>query len=202
DAGLAAATRLLGLVQALARLPLPRPRLVIVTGGATGDTARPDEAALWGLGRVAATEFPDLDVALVDCGEDERVPLWLARELAGDTPEREIRLATDGRSGCRVVAWTPPERVPETVSLDAVPVALRQTRPGTPDALAWFEIPARAPGPDEIEVRSTAASLNFKDVLKSMNLLSSAYLERTFFGDSLGMETAGTVTRVGAAVTD
>src|SRR5690606_25696943 len=107
DAGLAAATRLLGLVQALARLPLPRPRLVIVTGGATGDTARPDEAALWGLGRVAATEFPDLDVALVDCGEDERVPLWLARELAGDTPEREIRLATDGRSGCRVVAWTP-----------------------------------------------------------------------------------------------
>lgn len=201
-AGLAATARLLELVQILARRPMPRPRLAIVTGGASGDTARPDEAAVWGLGRVVATEYPDLDVTLIDCADDDRTPLWLARELAADTPEREVRLGADGRRGCRVVAWSAPEPAAETVSVAEVPVELRQMRPGSPESLAWCEIPARAPGPDEIEVRSTAASLNFKDVLKSMNMLSSAYLERTFFGDNLGMETAGTVTRVGEGVTE
>lgn len=202
-AGLAATARLIELVQILARRPAPRPRLAIITEGATGDTARPDEAAVRGLGRVVATEHPDLDVTLIDCAADDgRTPLWLARELAADTPEREVRLGADGRRGCRVVAWSAPEPEPEPVDVAEVPVALRQMRPGSPDSLAWCEIRAQAPGPGEIEIRSTAASLNFKDVLKSMNMLSSAYLERTFFGDSLGMETAGTVTRVGAGVTE
>ncbi len=202
DAGLAATSRLLDVVQALARRPLPRPRLAIVTGGATGDTARPHEAAVWGLGRVVASEYPDLDVTLIDCADDDRTPLWLARELAGETPEREVRLGTDGRHGCRVIPWSAPPPRLEPVSVADVPVALRQMRPGSADSLSWVEIPARAPGPDEIEVRARAASLNFKDVLKSMNMLSSAYLERTFFGDNLGMETAGTVIRVGDAVTE
>jgi acyl transferase domain-containing protein/NAD(P)-dependent dehydrogenase (short-subunit alcohol dehydrogenase family)/acyl carrier protein len=202
DAGCAAAGRLLKIVQEMNCLPSPRPRLVIVTEGATGATQRPDKAAVWGLGRVAAAECPDLKVTLVDCEDDHRVPLWIARELLGDSPDREIFLGSNGRQVNRLESWSAPQPDPEPVDVEKVAVTLRKSRTGSQDSLTWFETQLPEPGPGELEIQSRATALNFKDVLKSMNLLSSAYLERTFFGDNLGMETAGVVTKVGPDVTD
>jgi acyl transferase domain-containing protein/threonine dehydrogenase-like Zn-dependent dehydrogenase/NAD(P)-dependent dehydrogenase (short-subunit alcohol dehydrogenase family)/acyl carrier protein len=202
DAGLTATERLLGVIQELVCWPEPRPRLVIVTHGAMGGAPRAEQASLWGLGRVAASEYPDLQVTIVDCDNDDRVPLWLCRELLGDGPDREVRLGPEGRQVARVRMWSPKPPELDQVSVEAVPVILRQTRPGSQDSLTWHEFSRRAPAPGELEIRSDAAALNFKDVLKSMNLLSGAYLERTFFGDNLGMETSGVVTRVGQGVTD
>jgi len=202
DAGCDVAGRLLNIVHDIDRFSSPRPRLVIVTEGATGVTPRPDEAAVWGLGRVAAAEYPDLELTLVDCEDDHRVPLWIARELLGDAPDREVFLGSKGRQINRLKTWSPPEQEPEPVNVETVPVTLRQASAGSQDSLTWFETRLRDPGPGELEIRSRAAALNFKDVLKSMNMLSSAYLERTFFGDNLGMETTGVVTKLGAGVTD
>lgn len=201
DAGLAVSTSLLEAVQHILRESDTRPRLVIVTRGAEGRTPRPEHAALWGLARVAATENPSLSVTVVDCEDDERVPSWLAVELLGDSVESEVRLGSEGRLVPRLQPWSVPQPQPEMVDVTDVVVALRQARPGVQDSLVWHEVGRSEPGPGELEIRSVAAALNFKDVLKTMNLLSGAYLENTFFGDTLGMETAGVVTRVGSGVT-
>jgi acyl transferase domain-containing protein/NADPH:quinone reductase-like Zn-dependent oxidoreductase/acyl carrier protein len=199
DAGLFATNQLVALIQQISRSQ-QSPSVVIVTRGATGETPRPDHAAVWGLGRVTAAEHAEVPIALVDCEDDERVPLWLAREILGDTLEREVRLGSAGRLVCRLQSWSGPEPKTEMVNTTEVPVALRQTRAGMLDSLTWHEIGRRDPGPGEMEIRSVAAALNFKDVLKSMSLLPEAYVENTFFGGSLGMETAGVVTRVGDGV--
>jgi NADPH:quinone reductase-like Zn-dependent oxidoreductase/acyl carrier protein len=202
DAGVAVSAGLLEAVQHILRASDMRPRLVIVTRGAEGRTRRPEHAALWGLARVAATENPSLSLTVVDCEEDERVPAWLAAELLGDSVETEVRLGSEGRLVPRLQPWSAPQPQPEIVDVADVAVALRQARPGVQDSLVWYEVGRSEPGPGEIEVRSIAAGLNFKDILKTKNLLSGAYLEDTFFGDTLGTETAGVVTRVGPGVTD
>ena len=200
DAGIAISSRLLDVVQALAKWPVP-PRLVIVTRGAFGATPRADQTSVWSLGRVVATEHPELHATLVDCDADEQAAIWLARELVADTLEREVALGAGARRVARLQAWSAPPQEPEMVDVGTVPVMLRLGRAGLQDSLAWHEFSRRAPGSGKVEIRATAAAINFKDVLKSMNLLSSAYLERTFFGDTLGMETAGIVTRCGEEVT-
>ena len=201
DAGLAAATRLLEVVQQVARWPEPPPRLAIVTRSAFAALPRANQASVWGLGRVVATERPELRVRLVDVENDDRVPAWLAREVLAEPLDREVRLGAEGRLVARVQPWSAPPPPVEAVSVEELPVILRQARAGVPDSLTWHEFRATEPGPGQLEIRTQAAALNFKDVLKTLNMLSAAYLERTFFGDHLGMETAGVVTRVGPGVT-
>ncbi|MDJ0392185.1 SDR family NAD(P)-dependent oxidoreductase [Rhodococcus sp. G-MC3] len=60
----------------------------------------------------------------------------------------------------------------------------------------------RAPGHGEIEVRMEAVGLNYKDPLKVMGVLTDKELSGTYFGTTLGLEGAGTVTRIGDGVTD
>ena len=78
DAGMASSSRLLDVVQALAKWPVP-PRLVMVTRGAFAAPPRADQASVWSLGRVVATEHPELHATLVDCEADEQAAIWLAR---------------------------------------------------------------------------------------------------------------------------
>ncbi|WP_072804571.1 type I polyketide synthase [Rhodococcoides yunnanense] len=60
----------------------------------------------------------------------------------------------------------------------------------------------RAPGPGEVEVRMETVGLNYKDPLKVMGVLTDKELAGTYFGTTLGLEGAGTVTRVGPGVTE
>jgi len=55
---------------------------------------------------------------------------------------------------------------------------------------------------DEVLVDIHAASLNFRDVMLTLNALPKASFERSFYGHSLGMEASGIVTQVGEQVTD
>src|SRR5690606_3427097 len=55
-------------------------------------------------------------------------------------------------------------------------------------------------GADEVEVDVEVASLNFKDVMKAMGMLSRTALEQTYLGDGLGMEAVGRVVRTGTSV--
>ncbi len=73
--------------------------------------------------------------------------------------------------------------------------------PGRLAELTLREIPRRAPGPGEIELRMDGIGLNFKDPMKVLGVLTEAELAGTWFGTELGMEGMGVVTRVGPGVT-
>ena len=72
--------------------------------------------------------------------------------------------------------------------------------PGRLADLALREIPRRAPGPGEIELRMDGIGLNFKDPMKVLGVLGEAELAGTYFGTDLGMEGMGIVTRIGPGV--
>lgn len=62
---------------------------------------------------------------------------------------------------------------------------------GALDSLYWRDEPETALGPDEVEVRVAATGMNFKDVVVAMGQVTQPYL---------GVECAGTVSRVGRDV--
>lgn len=62
---------------------------------------------------------------------------------------------------------------------------------GALDSLYWRDEPETALGPDEVEVRVAATGMNFKDVVVAMGQVQQPYL---------GVECAGTVSRVGTSV--
>ncbi|MBF6329484.1 type I polyketide synthase [Nocardia transvalensis] len=67
--------------------------------------------------------------------------------------------------------------------------------------LAWRTTERVAPGPDEVEVRMQLVSLNYKDALKALGVLTEKELTGTYFGTEIGMDGYGIVERVGSAVT-
>ena len=70
-------------------------------------------------------------------------------------------------------------------------------QPGRLADLGLREIPRRAPGPGEVELRMEGIGLNFKDAMKVLGVLGEAELAGTLFGQSFGMEGMGVVTRIG-----
>jgi len=66
----------------------------------------------------------------------------------------------------------------------------------------WLPETERPLREDEIEVRTHAAGLNFRDVMYLMGLLPDEAVENGFAGASLGLEFSGVVSRVGARVKD
>jgi acyl transferase domain-containing protein/NADPH:quinone reductase-like Zn-dependent oxidoreductase/acyl carrier protein len=190
----------LGVISALQR-SLRRPRrTVIVTNGAFahGKSATAALGAVWGLGRVAQNESPELGVRLVDRGDadvDE-----LVAELVANSSETEVRLAPVGRAVPRVERRFLPETTDRTISTTDVAVRLAASGSGGIDGLGWVEADRRAPGRGEVEIDVRFVPVNFKDLMKVMNLLSADYLAETFFATELGMEVAGVIARIGPDV--
>lgn len=208
--GIADGVALLHLIQALdeADLHLSGGKLVILTGNTQQITDEeaiqaPGQGALWGLGRVMANEHADLQARLIDLdlsALEDSLPLVLAEILAGDS-ETEIAFREGARFVHRLEAVKPPPI--EWIKPEAqTGYALKQEQVGVMDSLHFEEVLRRIPAPDEIEIGVMVAGLNFKDIMKAMNLLPEHYLQNTFYAAALGLECAGIVTRVGAGVTD
>ncbi|AXX32276.1 acyltransferase domain-containing protein [Actinosynnema pretiosum subsp. pretiosum] len=100
DTAAEATLRAFDLVTALAALSAP-PRLHLVTRRAhllPGDTtADPGHAALWGAGRSAALEHPDLWGGLVDLDEHPRTALRLLTEITSADPGAQSAYRADTR---------------------------------------------------------------------------------------------------------
>ena len=75
--------------------------------------------------------------------------------------------------------------------------ALLCTRYGTPDDLAFADVPDPEPGPGEAVVKVAAAALNFFDTL----IIAGKYQTKPAMPFSPSAEFSGTVERVGAGVT-
>src|SRR5262249_20796877 len=96
EAALRLATEGLAVVQRLAKLEATRPpRLVWVTSGAVAVSSREPVASvacaeLWGLGRTARQEHPELDCALVDLEPTPEAVDQLLAELRLGDDEHEV----------------------------------------------------------------------------------------------------------------
>lgn len=203
--GQIACTGLLQLVQGLMRVPSTAlRRLVIATRGAVPvDDAPiiPAAGAVWGLGRVVMTEQPSLGVKLLDLDARALEAEPIVAELWAAAGEDEVALRGEARHVPRLDRWRPEPAVLVERSLDE-PLCLELGTPGVLDSFRWVPDRRRPPGPGQVEMRVHTASLNFKDLMKALNMLSASYLETTFIGDHIGMECAGTVLAVGEGVSD
>jgi NADPH2:quinone reductase len=73
--------------------------------------------------------------------------------------------------------------------------AIRIHEYGGPEVLKWEEVPAGAPGPNEVKLRQTAVGLNFIDVYQR-----TGFYPQPSFPFVPGSEGAGVVTAIGEAV--
>jgi acyl transferase domain-containing protein/acyl carrier protein len=194
---------LLTLVQALGRgAAAPSFRLWLVTAGAQAvDTApamvSPAQTAVWGLGRVIATEHPELHCTCVDLDPSamENSLRQLADELVrGD---REDQIAW--RAGARYVARL--DRYPRPPSGTDQPLVvppaesycLRIQQRGLIENLELAAAPRIQPGAGQVEIEVHATGLNFRDVLNVLDM---------YPGDPgpLGSDCVGRITAVGEGV--
>lgn len=213
---------LLHLVQALGRRSYSLSgRLATIVVGAhrvlSGDgPRRPAQSSLWGMGRVVGSEHGELKSLLVDvpsnvqggCGHE--VIEELAGLLLGDTSEDEVvlrpgrrwvhRLGPAAPSPSSVASLVETSRVDDAIMDKPVAFNLEVLSPGVLDSLAYLEVPRPSCGPRDIEIKVVVSPLNFKDVMKALNLLPVTYLENTYIGAGLGLECAGYVTEVGSEV--
>ncbi|MDX9886290.1 SDR family NAD(P)-dependent oxidoreductase [Thauera sp.] len=196
-------------VQALAMCGGKPPRLWLMTrGGALASELpasvrhNPEQAALWGFGRVVMNEHPALETTLIDlhCALD--APETLARlenELLRPDNASEIVLANPGRYTL-VMREEPPTTAPTDQGADRFRLDFRI--PGQLRNLLWLAQAEQPLGASEVEVRTQATGLNFRDVMYLMGLLPDEAVESGFAGASLGLEFSGVVARIGADVHD
>lgn len=193
----------LQLIQQLARLQIAKsPQLWLVTRCA--QAVKGDEAVaflqspIWGLGRVAALEHPELHCRVVDVsGSGDDIEL-LAREFVAGEHEDQIAYR-DGRRFVARLAPTPDLLPAEEDASGGLSIPadgacqLRFRQAGSFDSLYYHVFSRRAPEPNQVEIEVRATGLNFSDVLKAMGL----YPGITDRIVPLGIECAGVVTAVG-----
>ncbi|WP_175150285.1 type I polyketide synthase [Paraburkholderia ultramafica] len=189
-----------------------QPQLWIVTRGgapvatpfADAASLRPEQAAMWGLGRVLANEHPELSCRLIDVAVAGRdAAALLARELLASDGEEEVLLTPQGRYVPRML----PAASAVLRSTAATPVRAQNeaavlgfASPGSLRNLEWFALPQRELAADEVEIEPVATGLNFRDVMYAMGLLSDEAVENGFAGATIGMELSGRIARVGRDV--
>ncbi len=188
----------------------PAAELWLLRGGALehcgkGSRTTPSQGALWGLGRVMMNELPGLTPRLVDlhCETPDGVLLEaLVRELNCPTQEREV-LLSNGQRFCPRFYPTDKIQIEEEVSTDHVSrIALTFDTPGKLERLYWMQLPDRLPGPGEVEIRTRATGLNFRDVMYTLGMLPEEALEDGHSGPTIGLECSGEVVAVGDGVAD
>lgn len=202
------ASALLELVQFLARQPSDSCSLWVLTRGgampAGGQmpewVANPAQSSLWGFGRVIMNEYPALSCALIDLAGDAQaadLPARLESELLWPDGANEIVLSEQAR---HTLVLKEAETRRTRKAEPGTRFRLDFHVPGQLRNLEWLATEDRALADDEIEVRTMAAGLNFRDVMYLMGLLPDEAVENGFAGASLGLEFSGVISRVGAKV--
>ncbi|MFI2641580.1 SDR family NAD(P)-dependent oxidoreductase [Streptomyces sp. NPDC018610] len=144
-----------------------------------------------GFVAVAQSEHPQLVARLITGAFTELT----AGELGATEDRVELR---DGRRLVgRRVRGGGPALPPAIRSGGERPYRLAVGRPGSLETLAARPLETAPPAAGRVTVRTTAAALNFIDVMKALGVYPDTTADRTV----LGLECAGTVTAVGEGVT-
>lgn len=199
----------LHLVQALTQANLA-PKLWLVTRGAQPVTpdafGQPEQATLWGLGRVIGLEHPALattcldlaPVGFTDANASEEAET-LYQELTTPDGEDQIAYVQGVRHVARLARFVMP-----SVDRPKAPQQLKLSGYGQLDNLQWQPLQRRQPGPGEVEIDVRTTGLNFRDVLRALGLLQEFEQSlgiRSAQDALFGFECAGVVAQVGGDVT-
>ncbi|MEM7278976.1 MAG: acyltransferase domain-containing protein, partial [Pseudomonadota bacterium] len=174
-------------------------RLTVVSESAVavtdGSDCAPDQAALWGFAATFATEYPEWRPRLIDIvGADSANYAPLAIQLHS-AETRTDRLAI--RDGACWYAQLQNIRTSQTETTEQATVfELHAPQSGVFDDLKPVAVVRSEPGPNELEIRSCALGINFRDVLNVLNEVTGPA------GSRLGAESAGIVVKAGPAVSD
>ncbi len=200
---------LLQVTQVMASARGASPRLWLLTqGGALATdlpdtvTPNPSQAALWGFVRTIMNEYPDLACKLIDLRVSSTTPAEsLASRLLNEllSPDSAEEIILDAHSRYSLILQEDVQRASRRTD-DETPFRLDMRTPGQLRELAWQPMTPQEPAAQEVEIRVRATGLNFRDVMYTMGLLPEEAVEDGFAGPTLGLECAGIVTRVGAAV--
>ncbi|MDQ7070540.1 MAG: SDR family NAD(P)-dependent oxidoreductase, partial [Rhodobacterales bacterium] len=171
------------------------------------DQMRGGQFALTGLARVISNEYPALECRLIDLhtGNDSDPLAELITELMlEDRSENEVSLRAEGRFVNRLTAVDmPAQQLGDAIVRGSDhPFEMEFAQEGDVNSAQFIETVRVAPQDDEVELRLHGVSLNFKDILKIMGVLSQDIIDGTFFGDAIGMEVAAEVIAVGRNVQD
>ncbi|OBG80159.1 polyketide synthase [Mycobacterium sp. E802] len=201
--GLEVVQRAVRIVQELGDLEDLVPRLHLITRDAQsvlpGDPINLDQVGLRGLVRVIGNEQPGLHATQIDI--DARTAAKdIARQLLAGSPEDETAWR-DGTWYTARLGASPldaGDRVTTTVDMasDAVRVGVRT--PGDFRSVELTAVDRTAPDAGCVEVRVSASSLNFVDVLAASGRHPMPAEQST----TLGRDFAGVITAVGPDVTD
>ncbi|MGW7484881.1 SDR family NAD(P)-dependent oxidoreductase [Nonomuraea muscovyensis] len=167
---------------------------------AAGAPLHPEDAATWGTARSLGNELPRLTVRRVCLhrgGPTTRDAERLVAELVEPGEEDEILLTRRGRFVPRLVETG--EQAGPVPAGGAYRLAVCD--PGLSHGLAWERADVPEPGPGQAVIEVRAIGLNYRDVMRAVNLLPSEAVEAVFGGHELGLECAGTVAAVGPGVT-
>ncbi len=208
---------ILHLVQALQQINhLHNLPLVLLTRGAQvthqdQSLVQPAQASLWGLGRVIALEYPDLDCQRIDLDPEAADEVNVASVLSEITlPSSDDQVAY--RQNQR---WVPRlqrqrdlganSRLQLGLESDAdQPCQLRLVDYGSPDYLKFQPMTRRSPQAGEVEVQMQAMGLNFRDVLNTLGVLKDYYANHLGITDpqqlTFGFEGVGQVVALGTGV--
>ncbi|MER7576545.1 type I polyketide synthase [Streptomyces sp. NPDC126514] len=197
-------TRLTEVARALADTGAEcRPRLWTLTHTAQHVTPGecPDlaQAGLRGLVRVLSYEHPELRPSILDT--DPHTPLDdVAAELLACPDEQDeiaYRAGTRHLARLRTAPLTAHDRRRTPVDHADDRLALHLARPADLDSFELVAQPRRRPGPDEVEIRLDATSVNFINVLQAMGVYQSFTTDAEENSEVCAFDGAGIVTAVG-----
>ena len=195
----------LHLIQALGQTPdIPAPPLWLVTQRAqrvdpTDPAVQVQQAPVWGLGRVIATEYPDLACRCVDLDSAADRPHALqaiTQELLNADGENQIAYRYGQRHVARLERrWQDPLVVPTGQSWQ-----VQLSAEGSLDHLTLQPGHRQPLGPYEVEIAVKAVGLNLRDVLTTLGLVQAPLGITQATAAPLGGECAGTVMAIGSQV--
>jgi len=162
-------------------------------------------STMWGMRRVVANEHPQLSARIVDVDGTTESLAALASELEADPNEDEIAFRQGTRFVHRLRRYAPDDGIAAAQKGDATATARRElkvNKTGDLNSMTWVRAPKLEIGEHEVEIEVHATALNFKDVMKATGLFPPRLIEGNLWSrETLGMECAGRITRIGSKVT-
>jgi NADPH:quinone reductase-like Zn-dependent oxidoreductase/NADP-dependent 3-hydroxy acid dehydrogenase YdfG/acyl carrier protein len=151
-----------------------------------------------------ANEHPYLSARIVDLDDTPESRAALADELQRAHGEDELAFRRGIRHVHRLRRHLPDEAIARQPSA-ARPAAPRKEltvhKIGDIKSMGWIRLPVVEIGEHEVEIEVAATALNFKDVMKATGLFPARLVEGNLWShDTLGMECAGRISRVGTGV--
>lgn len=195
----------LHLIQTMGNQALSRSfRFLLVTRGGQALNGEPVtrkilQSTLWGLGNVVALEHPELHCTRIDLdpGNENHPAMDCIEEILYGCDDDQVAYRGGTRYAARFVRLPSDASTASRGTLSIPqkdPYQLVVRRRGVIDNIEVETVRRKEPGPNEVEINVSSTGLNFRDVLKVLDMYPDN-------NPSLGSECVGIISAVGDNVT-